>query len=451
MQTKIPLAQRRIFWFWVPLAAMWLMMAVEQPAIAAVIARLPAPKPNLAAFGITFSIALIVESPIIMLLTAGTALARGKHSYERLLQFTHILAAGLTALHLLIGLTPLYRIIVGSLIGAPAELVEPSRRAFLLMVPWTAAIAYRRLWQGVLIRFDRTGVVPLTIAARLLTSSVILALGLWTRRFAGASVGAMALSAGVIAAAFAAYGFARATVHKHLSEPTPEDEPLTWRGLLEFYVPLALTPLIVLLGRPVLTTGLARAPQPLTSLAIWPVITGLLFLGRSLAFSYQEVVVALLGGRHSYEELRRFTVRLALATSGLFVLVAVTPMARLWFEKVAGLSPQLAAFAILPTMILSLIPGLEALTAWQQGLLVHVNRTRIITRAVALNVVVLTTLMLGVGTVLPVPGATMAAIALTSAVAAQWVYLWWYSRPIATRIEAMPASAAVEIHEWRAP
>lgn len=442
---KTTLTQRRILWFWLPLATMWLMMAVEQPAIAAVIARLPAPEPNLAAFGITFSLALIVESPIIMLLTAGTALARGKQSYERLLRFTHILAAGLTALHLLVGLTPLYRIAVGNLIGAPAEVVEPSRVTFLLMTPWTAAIAYRRLWQGVLIRFHRTRVVPLTIAARLAASSVVLATGLLTRRFSGASVGGMALSVGVIAAALAAYGFVRSTVSEHLSEPSPDDAPLAWGDLLAFYVPLALTSLITLVGRPVLITGLARAPQPLTSLAVWPVITGFVFLGRSLAISYQEVVVALLVDGHSFEQLRRFTMGLALSLSGLVALVAVTPAARLWYENVSGLTPELVAFAIVPTAILSLVPGLDALISWQHGLMVHVNRTPTITRAVGLNVAVLTTVMLGVGVLLPLAGATTAAIALTGAVAAQWGYLWWCSRPMAAQVRAVSVGTIVEV------
>ena len=93
----------RIFWFWVPLAVMWLMMAVEQPVIAAFVARMREPEANLAAYGVVFALALFVESPIIMLLTAGTALARDRLSYRRLLVFTHLLAGGLTALHLGIG------------------------------------------------------------------------------------------------------------------------------------------------------------------------------------------------------------------------------------------------------------------------------------------------------------------------------------------------------------
>jgi len=439
MTKKPPLTQTRIFWFWLPLAAMWLMMAFEQPAIAAVVARLPDPARNLAAIGVTFSVALIVESPIIMLLTAGTALARGKRSYERLLNFTHILSATLMTLHVVIALTPLFGFIVGNLIGAPAEIVEPSRKAFLLMTPWTPAIAYRRLWQGVLIRFDRTRVVPLTIAARVVAGGMVLAAGLLTRRFSGATLGGMALSAGVIAAALASYGFARSTVREHLSEPSPEDEPLAWGKLLEFYVPLALTSFITLVGRPVLTLGLARAPQPLASLAVWPVIMGFVFLARSFAFSYQEVVVALLKDGQSFEKLRRFTTGLALSLSGGFALVAITPAARLWFERVSGLTPDLVALTIVPTMILAFLPGLDTLLAWQRGLMVHVGHTRAITQAVVLDVVVLVVVMVGVGALLPLAGASIAAIALTCAVGAEWLYLWWRSRSEAAQIQAVPA------------
>ena len=67
------LTHRKIFTFWLPLAGTWLMMAVEGPFLAAIIARLPNPKENLAAFGIAFAFAAIVEPPVIMLLSASTA------------------------------------------------------------------------------------------------------------------------------------------------------------------------------------------------------------------------------------------------------------------------------------------------------------------------------------------------------------------------------------------
>jgi hypothetical protein len=414
------------------------MMAIEQPTIAAVVARLPEPEFNLAIFGVTFSLALIIESPIIMLLTAGTALARGKHSYEKLLRFTHIFSGGLTALHLVIALTPLYRLIMESLIGVPAQILEPSRLTFLLMAPWTAAIAYRRLWEGVLIRFHRTKVVPMTIIMRLSTGGLILAIGLFTRRFSGANLGAITLSVGVTAAAITAYGFARSTVREHLSGSSLRDEPLAWGDLLEFYIPLALTSFISQVGRPLLAVGLARAAQPLESLAVWPVIMGILFFGRSIALSIQEVVVALIADKRNFARLRHFTIGLAVSLTGSFMLVTLTPAARFVYENMSGLSPELVSLAIVPTMILSLVPGLETVIAWRHGLLVDFKQTRVITRAIVLNVAVLISVMLGMGALLPkTPGTTMAAIAQTSAVAAQWVYLWWYIRPIVAHAKAL--------------
>ena len=77
-----PVTYRRIFRLWVPLAATWLMMSVEGPFLAAVIARLPEPTFNLAAYGVAFAFALIVEAPIIMILSAATALVRDYESFR---------------------------------------------------------------------------------------------------------------------------------------------------------------------------------------------------------------------------------------------------------------------------------------------------------------------------------------------------------------------------------
>jgi len=420
--------------------------------VAAVIARLPKPEPNLAIFGVTFSLALIIESPIIMLLMAGTALARGKHSYERLLFFTHILAAALTALHLIIGLTPLYRFIMGSLIGVPAGILEAGRSTFLLMTPWTAAIAYRRLWQGVLIRFRRTRVVPLTMMARLGAGGIILAIGLWTQRLRGSNLGALALSIGVTAAAITAYCFVRSTVRKHLSNPSPEDELLPWGSLLEFYIPLALTSLINLVGLPLVVMGIARAAEPLASLAVWPVIMGALFLGRSFAFSYQEVVVALMDDKSSFERLGRFAFGLAPILTGSFVLAVLTPAARIFYQSISGLSSELASFAIVPTLILSLVPGLEVLISWRRGLFIHCKQTRTITQAVGLNVVVLAAVIIGAGALLPLtPGTIIAATALAVATATQWGYLRWFSRQLEDQISTIETEQEVLVRESVSP
>jgi len=417
------LTYRRIFWFWIPLAAMWLMMAVEQPLIAGFIARMKEPELNLAAYGVVYSIALIIESPIIMLLTAGTALSRGGLSYRRLLRFSHLLIVGLTALHLLVGLTPLFDVVLRRIIGAPEEIARVSRGAFLLMTPWTAAVGYRRLWQGVLIRFGKTGVVPLTIALRLVVNAAVMAVGFSVHSFSGAYVAAAALSCGVISAAVAAYHFAGPVVKEHLQERGGEQNPLSWRELIGFYVPLGMTSLILLSARPILTAALTRLPNAMYSLAVWPVLLSVLFMGTSIAMSYQEAAIALLSDRRSMRMLRRFSLVLAASLSAVFLVFAATPLSRIWFERVAGLSAELVGLVRAPIAILGLLPGIGALISWQRGILVAARRTPVITRSVLLNLIVLVLVLVVLGSALPASGLVIVAVSYVLSVFVEWLYL----------------------------
>jgi MFS family permease len=420
---EVDINYRRIFWFWIPLAAMWFMMAVEQPLIASFVARMPEPEVNLATNGVVFSVALIIESPIIMLLTAGTALSRGGLSYRRLLCFSHLLIAGLTTLHLLIALTPLYDLILLRLIGVPEEVAELGRGAFLVVTPWTAAVGYRRLWQGVLIRHHRTGVVPITIALRLAVTAGLLFLGYSMNRFPGVFVGSAALAGGVIAAAVAAYLFARPVVKKQLREPEREVDPLSWRELIRFYVPLALTSLILMAARPVLTVALSRLPEALDSLAVWPVILSVSFLGRSIAMSYQEAAIALLQDRRSLWVLQRFAAILGLIMFILFTVFALSPLAQIWFQKVVGLSPKLTQMARLPMLVLALLPAIGALISWQRCILVSSRRTPAITRSVVLNLAVLAVILVVLGYKVRMSGVLIAAVAYIGSVLSEWLYL----------------------------
>ncbi|MGB0387044.1 MAG: hypothetical protein ACPGWR_19690 [Ardenticatenaceae bacterium] len=422
------LTQKQIFWFWLPLAAMWLMMAVEQPSLTAMVSRLPEATKNLAAFGMTFSFALLVESPVIMLLTACTALTTHQQAYRRLLHFTHILTFTFTALHVLLAVTPLYPYILREWVGAPVEIIETSHMAFLLMTPWTPGIAYRRFWQGVMIRYGHPQRVTLVVVARLIATITVLLVGFGLGRWAGAYVAAVALSVGVSVAAVAAWLFALPTIRQEIPEMSTQDDALEWKPLITFYIPLALTSLISIASQPILAFGLSRAPMPLESLAIWPVMMGLLFIGRSMALACQEVVVALLKDAQSYAMLRTFVWRLAISTSAFFVLLALTPGVTFWYRYISGLTPELAQLAILPTIIMAIIPGINAFISWYRGVLVHNQHTTPISIAVALNMGTLLILMSIFPYVANVAGAVLAAAALTASLVVESLFLWWQSR-----------------------
>jgi len=408
------LTQARIFRFWLPLAATWVMMAVEGPFLAAVIARLAEPTYNLAAYGVAFSLALVMEAPVIMLMSAATALARNRQSYIRLRTFTHALNASVT-LAMGVALVPtIFNWIANGLIGLPPDVASRTHTALLILLPWPATIGLRRLYQGVLIRHGLTRRVAYGTVVRLFamfgTTFVLARHG----GVEGAWVGAAALTMGVSCEAVASRFMSGGAIRSLLAQAgEATGAAASYWALSRFYYPLALTTLLSLGIHPVVTFFVGNSRASLESLAVLPVVGSLIFIFRSLGLAYQEVVIALIGDQHQgYRVLRRFGVLLAVGVIAGLALIAWTPLSGIWFRTVSGLSPDLAAFAIAPTRILALIPGLTVLLSFQRAILVVRNTTNGITWATIIEVVgVVAVLWIGISQFNAI-GAVAAAAAL---------------------------------------
>lgn len=425
-----PLPLNRIFRTWWPLAASWVLMGAELPALSAVVARLPEPEINLAAYGgIVFPIALIIESPVIMLLAASTALSKDWASYQKVRRFMMAAGASLTALHVLIAFTPLYDFIVERILGSPAEIIEPGRIGLMIMTPWTWSIAYRRFNQGVLIRYGYSKAVGAGTAVRLTADLAVLLIGYLIGTVPGIVVATSAVAAGVISEAVYAGIVVRPVLRTQVKVMPAVEPPLTLRAFRDFYFPLVLTSLLTLLVQPIGSAALSRMPQALASLAVWPVVSGLIFMLRSLGMAYNEVVVALLDEPLSTGSLRRFTALLAGSTTLLQLAITATPLAGLWFEGISGLEPGLASLAVSGMWIALPMPALSAAQSWCQGLILHDRRTRGITEAVIIFLLTcITVLSIGVAW----GGATGLFVGLAAFVGAmilQTVWLWHRSRP----------------------
>ncbi len=425
-----PLSMRRIAQTWWPLAASWLLMGLQLPAVSAVVARLPDPKVNLAAYGgVVFPLSLIIEAPIIMLLAASTALSKDWDSYLKLRRFMLRAGALLTALHVLVAFTPLYYAVVVGLIGAPAEIVEPARVGLMIMTPWTWAIAYRRFNQGVLIRFGLSRSVGVGTVIRLCADGLVLAVGYSMGSVPGVVVAATAIIVGVVTEAVYVGLRVQPVLRDHLKQAEPIESPLTFNAFLAFYVPLAMTSLLNLLVQPIGSAALSRMPHALESLAVWPVVSGLIFMLRSIGIAYNEVVVALLDEPGAAASFRRFTALLTALTSGLLLIVVATPLAGFWFGRVSALTPPLAMLAQRALWIALPIPGLNVLQSWYQGAIVHSRHTRGITEAVGIFLLTSSAILWAGVAWGQVAGVYVGLAAFGVGSLAQTAWLWRRSRP----------------------
>ena len=415
--------------FWLPLATSWLLMATENLAVNAIIARMAEAKLQLAALGIAFSLALAVESPIISLLTASNALARDRQSFRLLHRFTLGLNAAVTMGMLLLGLTPLFNLAVVQLIGAPAEVAVKVRPVLWAMTLWPAAIGFRRFHQGLMIRHGYTRQIGYGTAIRLFTAVGVSLAGLAWGKLDGATVGGLALGASAIVESAYVWYVAQPLVQKiKRTDTLAERTPLTLRDLLHFYAPLALTSTIMLSTTPLINSGLARSPYPIESLATWPVVNGQLFAVRSFGFSLQEVVVALLDSPAAMKTLRRFATMVGVGSLTLLLIIAFTPLAPWWQQRIAGLSEELTVFAVAALRLAVLLPVLAVVVNMLRGIVVTGKATSVIAQATMLNLFALVSVLLVGANLGLLPGVSLAAVALTVSQLAESAWLWHGAR-----------------------
>ena len=426
------LGYRSIFFFWLPLAGTWLMMAAEGPYLAAVIARLPDPTPNLAAFGVSFAFAIIIESPVIMLMSASTALVEDGPSYRALRRFAIWLTAIVTAFQIVVLLPPVFDLIARGL-ALPDDVTRLTHGGLLILLPWPAAIAYRRFRQGLLISNHQTRRVAYGTLIRLAAMSVTGFAAFRYTSMPGAYVGALALSVAVMIEAVASRVMTHRLVPELLNRPRAAERmaELSMPAITRFYTPLALTTLLALSIQPIVTFFMGQARFPLESLAVLPVVHGLTFIFRAMGLSFLEVAIALLGRqREHFVPLRNFAAGLAvLACAGLSA-IAFTPLADVWFNTISGLSVALTAFSLLPTRLMAPFPILSVTMHTQRAVLVHAHRTRPITTATIAEVI-------AVGGVLALTihqfdlvGAVAASVAILAGRLVAVTWLWPYCRSV---------------------
>ena len=392
---------RKIFKFWLPLAGTWLMMSLEGPFIAAIIARLVDPKFNLAAYGVAFSFALIVEAPVIMMMTASTSLVKDYQSLQKLRQYTWMLNGVITIAMLILIIPKIFFFITIDLIGLPENVAKLTHVATIILLPWPGAIGFRRFYQGVLIRNHATRRVAFGTGIRLI-SMASTALGLFVfTKLPGVYIGTAALSAGVTVEAISTRIMVGKILGRIKAAPdirAEKEVPLTFKFINKFYYPLALTSMLTLGVHPLITFFIGKSHMALESLAVLPVVSSFVFLFRGIGLSFQEAAITMLGSNKANDRvIYKFATALGATLAAALIITAITPLAQLWFSKVSGLSVELTGLALTPLLIMGLFPASTVLISMQRAILVKAGKTSLITNATIIEVLtIISVLYIGI-------------------------------------------------------
>lgn len=389
------LTQLEIGRFYAPLAASWLLMAIEWPVVLGLISRMALPEITTAAVGVAMNISLFIESPVIDLLATSTALSKNQQHYASLKRFVIYLMLAVTLIHGVVAFTPLFDIVMNQVLGIDETIAAAARPTLQIMTLWSAFIGWRRFLQGILIRFGHTKQVGIGTVVRLASMGVAGG-GLYASGWiSGSVVAGCALMAGVIGEALYVSWASRKVITVNLIQAqTPHDKPLTSLRLLSFHMPMTAATMVILSGGPIISAYLARTPDPVLALAAWPVAGSLLFLFRTFGFALPEVVIALSQRVNASYQLRKFCTAVAFSTTGVVLLLALFGIDKIYFMRVLDVKPEVAQLAHLALLWGCLTPAINAMQSYFRGQLTahHLTFARLI--AIGLSTGLLALLLL---------------------------------------------------------
>ncbi len=187
--------------------------------------------------------------------------------------------------------------------------------------------------------------------------------------------------------------------------------------LFMFYMPLALTHMMMSGGTPIVNAGITRRPDPVGGLAAFAVAFSVSILVNGLCFSVEPAAVAMIKGPSSYRRVLRFSLVLGSVVSLGMFLLAVTPLSDMLFSLIFGLEPHLMKQAVDTLAIFAVLPFMLTLRSFGRGTLISISRTSLVGWGTLLRLTSMTLVsVMGALGILPLPGPILGATAFAAGV-----------------------------------
>jgi hypothetical protein len=335
--------------------------------------------------GVIKAVANFLESPVIMILHASTALSRQASSRRALWSFMLKLALGVTVVFAFLAVPPVYKALMQSVFGLGGREIEVGQPAFLMMIVWPAAIAWRRYFQGLLIGGGQGRFLSYASLTRLGLVSILLLMGVWMGT-SGALVAASALVGGILVEAMSVTFLAHRSgvTREPTSLPRDPSLPATENAVWHFYRPLAQTMLITWGARAVLVSFIGHSFDSVQAVAAWSAGWGFVLLVANSTRMLQQLVIVNYG-KIGTSLLLRAALVAGLACSTLLAIFAFHPAGVALLGTLLGTGSTLLP-KMLPVIQLGcLLPILIAIQNGLQGFAIARGQSKWVNQATFLG------------------------------------------------------------------
>ena len=425
---KTEVTLRDIFKTWWPIAISWVLLAFEPMFFSSIISRFPNAKINLAAYGnVAWMLPIVIQSPIMLIQAASATLCKDKETFYKLRKFANWMGIGLTAIHILIAVTPLYFFVVRTILNIPEEVVGVARQGLIFMIPWAGSISYRRFHQGILVRFGHTRRMSFGTILRLISDVACVALLSLIPGINGLAVATAAQGFSVFLEG-AYIGIVTQPVIRNELKSNNGEEIISWRSFAKYYTPFMLNSIIFILYNPMNSAAMGRLPLALASLATWPVVNGFASMVNNLGQASREVTLTYIRHEGTFPVIRKFCLISGAISFLILGIFSFTPLFNWYLRVVVSLPSDLIQYAKITLKLLMTVGLTFSLSNMYTGLIAFSGKTiSLLTSTIVMLLVVFVGLMAAIF-LQPFEGIYVVAGVYLVASIVQLGWLYWTNR-----------------------
>ena len=364
---------RELFFFYLPLALTHLMMSGGTPIINAGIARLPEPVEGLAAFAVAFAFSVFLSSLCFGLEPAVIALVRGPRSFSRVLRFSLVLGFSISALKLMIGLSPLADLVFEDFFGLEAELAARAARTFCIFSPIPFLLAFRSVGRGVLTSVSRTPLIGWGTLLRLLTMIAVVVAGVFTGFVPGPILGILALLAAILVEAVF-IGLAALRQVGRLPGDEEGGAGLSYASIFSFVSPLLISGLFGVSVFSIVNAVVSRTADADMAVSAFSVVRSIVWFIISMLMSFQQLIIAKSATKEERRHVLSFVACVTVVITLFVAVLAYTPLGCWVMRVVIGVRGETLRAAEDTLLVMPLLPLVIGARSYLRGAAIRDRR-----------------------------------------------------------------------------
>lgn len=203
------------------------------------------------------------------------------------------------------------------------------------------------------------------------------------------------------------------------------------RELLSFFVPLAVTWMLMMFTHTIISAGLSRTTDPTVSTAAYAVALSLAAIAEAPLVMMRQVALTFVQSRQTF----KVVMTVLSITLGCFMLIVfgigyILPLGRFVFQGLLGVSDALFPAAMKAFRVAMFLPLTSGIRCLYQGVIMVRRRTTCISTGMFIRVSFMVILVFSFTRLHLVTGPLVGAITLVGGIAVEGMMAWHYGRKL---------------------